>query len=154
MAASNRAEWTAEDMRELGLRHGQLEADCDLEGTMATLVADPVYEFWPAGRVMRGREPVIRYYEHLIADFMPRQIGYRMICETVGPEALSQEYVIELRGDAGPESHRVIGILFADDERSGLLGGERIWGDDAFLRQMIGPVWDDLELLDPRTRAD
>ena len=32
----------------------------DLEGTLATLVENPSYEFWPAGLRMTGREPVRR----------------------------------------------------------------------------------------------
>ena len=52
--------WTSEDMRELGSRHAELEARRDLPGTLATLVEDPVYEFWPMGRGMRGQEAVER----------------------------------------------------------------------------------------------
>lgn len=47
--------------------------------------------------------------------------------------------------DAGLETHRVIGILFA---RDGLLGGERIWGSEAILRKMVGPIWDELERIE------
>ena len=100
---------TADEMRALGMKHAQLEADGDLDGTMATLVDDPVYEFWPSGRRMTGTDQVRRYYEHLVSDFMPSQIGYAMVAETVSPEALSQEYMIELRGESGPERHRVLG---------------------------------------------
>ncbi len=132
-------------MYALGMRHATLEAEGDLEGTMATLVADPVYEFWPIGRRMVGQEQVRRYYRHLIDDFMPRQVGYEMVAETLSGEALSQEYMIEMRGENGSETHRVIGILFVDPKEPSLMKGERIWGDEAFLRRMVGPVWDDLE---------
>ena len=91
-------EWTVERMQALGTKHAQLETEGDLDGTMATLVDEPVYEFWPAGRRLTGRDAVRRYYAHLIDDFMPRQIGYRMIAETVSEDALSQEYAIELEG--------------------------------------------------------
>lgn len=132
-------------MYALGLRHASLEAAGDLEGTMDTLIEEPVYEFWPIGLRMTGRERVRRYYRHLIDDFMPSQIGYVMLAETLSGDALCQEYAIEIHGDDGPETHRVIGILFADPDRPELLGGERIWGDEAFLRRMVGPVWDELE---------
>lgn len=142
------AGWTAERMHEVGTLHATLEAEGDLDGTMKTLIERPVYEFWPMGKRMVGRDAVLRYYEHLISDFMPRQIGYTMIEETLSPMALSQEYIIELNGPQGPESHRVLGVLYAAPDSPGLLGGERIWGSDAFLRRMIGPIWDELDTIE------
>lgn len=139
--------WTTELMRDVGTRHATLEAAGDLDGTMATLIEVPVYEFWPMGKRMVGRDSVLRYYEHLISDFMPRQIGYTMIEETISDSAISQEYVIELNGPSGPEFHRVLGVLFAAPDSPGLLGGERIWGSDELLSQMVGPVWDELETI-------
>ncbi len=146
--ATTDKQWTAELMQEVGTRHATLEGAGDLDGTMDTLVEHPVYEFWPMGKRMTGRDRVRRYYEHLIEDFMPKQIGYRMIAETVSADALSQEYVIEIEGPNGPESHRVLGILFAAKDSPGLMGGERIWGSEEFLRRMIGPIWDELESIE------
>ncbi|MCR9094327.1 MAG: hypothetical protein NXI30_08925 [bacterium] len=149
MAETKNAEWTADSMYALGVRHATAEAEGDLEATMATLVDEPVYEFWPMGKRMIGTDAVLRYYEHLVSDFMPSQIGYEMISETVSAEALSQEFVIELRGEDGaPETHRVLGVLYAAQDGSGLMGGERIWGSDEFLRRMIGPIWDELETIE------
>ena len=138
-------EWTRDSMHELGIRHATLETEGDLEGTMATLVAEPVYEFWPAGRHMVGQAPVRRYYEHLMSDFMPSQLGHELVEEWLTEASLAQEYVLRVQGAQGPEAHHVIGILFASRERDGLLGGERIWGGEAILRRMLGPVWDELE---------
>ncbi len=73
--------WTAADMHALGTRHAELEAQGDLEGTLATLVEDPSYEFWPAGLRMAGREQVRRYYEHLFGHFIPRTRSYELISE-------------------------------------------------------------------------
>jgi len=144
---SGRGAGSREAMYALGMKHATLEGGGDLEGTMATLIEEPVYEFWPMGKRMTGTAQVRRYYEHLINDFMPSQIGYEMIAETLSESALSQEYIIEINGADGPEKHRVLGILFAAEDGSGLMGGERIWGSDEFLRQMIGPVWDELETI-------
>lgn len=146
MAGSNQR-WTKELMREVGTLHATLEGAGDLVGTMKTLVEVPVYEFWPMGKRMVGADAVLRYYTHLIEDFIPRQIGYTMIEETLSETALSQEYIIELHGPNGPESHRVLGVLYAAKDSPGLLGGERIWGSEEFLRKMIGPVWDELETI-------
>ena len=146
--AGSKAGWTTDLMREVGTLHATLEAGGDLEGTMKTLVDVPVYEFWPMGKRMVGADAVLRYYTHLIEDFIPRQIGYTMIEETHSETALSQEYIIELNGPEGPESHRVLGVLCAAKDSPGLLGGERIWGSEELLRQMIGPIWDELETIE------
>lgn len=140
--------WTPEAMYELGVRHATREAEGDLDGTMETLIDEPVYEFWPMGKRMVGTDAVRRYYAHLISDFMPSQIGYEMVDETLSAHALSQEYVIELHGPNGPEKHRVLGILYAAKDTPGKMGGERIWGSDEFLRRMIGPIWDELETIE------
>lgn len=137
--------WTAEDMLELGTRHARLEAEGELDLVMETLVADPVYEFWPIGRRLRGRDGVRRYYEHLMGTFFGEQEGYELIEEWISDRSLAQEYAMTVRFEAGPETHRVIGILFA---RDGLLGGERIWGSEAILKKMVGPIWDELERIE------
>ncbi|HPG24004.1 MAG: hypothetical protein H6748_07235 [Spirochaetaceae bacterium] len=139
------AGWTAESMRELGERHARVETECDLEATMATLVDEPVYEFWPVGRRMRGRDAVRRYYTHLMQVFMPSQRGFALVEEWLSEASLAQEYAVDIAGDDGPETHRVIGVLIASAERDGLLAGERIWASEAFLRRMLGPAWDELE---------
>lgn len=149
MGGSDDQAWNAESMYALGMRHATAEAEGDLEATMATLVEVPVYEFWPMGKRMVGRDAVRRYYQHLVDDYIPKQLGFDMISETLSPEALSQEYVVRVPGPDGPEAYRVLGVLYAADDGSGLMGGERIWGSDAFLRQMIGPIWDELESIEP-----
>jgi len=134
--------WNAAAMLELGMRHARLEAEGELDLVMDTLVADPVYEFWPIGLRMRGRDQVRRYYEHLIGPFYAAQKSYRLIEEWLSEKSLAQEYEMVVELDGQLETHHVIGILFA---RDGLLGGERIWGSKAILKQMVGPVWDELE---------
>jgi hypothetical protein len=143
-------QWSAENMRALGSRHAQLEAERDLDGVMATLVADPVYEFWPIGLRARGQDSIRRYYEHLLEVFIPTQRGYRLVEEWLSERSLAQEYAIEINGPDGPETHQVIGILWAEGE---LMGGERVWGSEACLRAMIGPLFDELEPIHPRDRA-
>ena len=133
--------WTAADMHALGTRHAELEAQADLEGTLATLVADPSYEFWPAGLRMTGRALVRRYYEHLFAYFIPRTRSYALISEWVSQTSVAQEYEIQLEVDGPVESHRVIGILFAAGT---LLGGERVYASERCTRLMIGDLYDEL----------
>ena len=137
-------DWTTDDMYALGSKHAELETAGDLEGTMATLVEDPVYDFFPVGLRMRGRDLVRRYYEHLIQDFFPRRGDVALVEEWRSERSLAQEYDLAFTGPDGPERHRVIGILFVDG-KGPLMKGERIWGGERCLRAMLGPVWDELE---------
>ena len=57
--ASGTNGWTREAMYALGMRHATLEAEGDLAGTMETLIAEPIYEFWPIGRRMVGSARLI-----------------------------------------------------------------------------------------------
>jgi hypothetical protein len=142
-------QWSAEKMLALGSRHAQLEAECDLDGVMATLVADPVYEIWPIGLRARGQDAVRRYYEHLLEVFIPTQRSYRLVEEWLSERSLAQEYEIEINGPDGPVTHQVIGILWAEGE---LMGGERVWGSESCLRAMVGPLFDELEPIRPLKR--
>ena len=138
--------WSAQRMAELAHRHAAAEARGDLEETMATLVAEPVYEFHPTGLTMRGGDRVRRYYTQFFEHFVPKTVGYRMLEEWVNETSLTQEYEITLRVDGTDETFRVIGTLFAEGE---LLGGERIFSSERFLRQMAGAMFDELEPLAP-----
>ncbi len=135
------ARWTAADMYALGTRHAELEAKGDLEGTMATLVEDPSYEFWPAGLRMAGQAQVRRYYEHLMGHFIPSTRSYELISEWASETSVAQEYAIHVEVDGTVESHRVIGILFASGT---LLGGERVYASERCTRLMAGDLYDEL----------
>ena len=129
------SDWSVERMHELGTKHARLEADCDLDGTMATVVENPVYEFHPAGVRLEGREQVRRYYEHLLTHFVPSTRGVTLIEEWVSASSIAQEYEITVEVEGALEAHRVIGILFAEGE---LLGGERIYSSERCARLMLG----------------
>ena len=136
--------WNAERMLDLGRRHAAAEARSDLEGTMVTMVAEPRYEFHPAGLEMKGGDPVRRYYTQFFERFLPMTAGYRLLEEWVNASSLAQEYDIDLRVDGGIETFRVIGILFAEGE---VLGGERIHASERMIRHMAGPLFDELKPL-------
>lgn len=127
--------WTKAKMYELGTRHARVEAEGDLDATLATLVDDPVYEFWPMGFKLRGMDGVRRYYAHLLGEFVPRTRGYTLLSEWANETSVAQEY--EIRVDVGgqTEAHRVIGILYGDGP---LLTGERIYGSERCVRLMAG----------------
>jgi hypothetical protein len=109
---------------------------------MATLEGEPVYEFYPAGRVLRGRAGVQRYYEHLMAEFLPRVESSVLVDQWCNENSLAQEYDVDVRTGAGIERHRLLGILAIGEQ---LLTGERIYGSERALRLMLGPSYDELE---------
>lgn len=131
----------AEAVRELGYRHAQAETECRMEETMATLVEQPVYDFFPVGLRLEGADAVRVYYQHLFDEFLPFVESTRLVGEWVGEDALTQEYEVQLRKDGVLERHFILGILFVE---GALLGGERIWGSEQTLRRLLGPVYDEL----------
>jgi hypothetical protein len=136
--------WTAQQTLELGRRHAELEARRDLEGVMETLIAEPVYEFYPVRLGMRGEAQVRRYYTHLFSNFIPRTRSYALVAEWVNVASVAQEYDIDLEVDGRLERHRVLGVLFVS---GGLLGGERVYASERCARLMTGDLFDELQPL-------
>jgi len=129
--------------------HARTESEGDLEGIMATMEGEPVYEFYPVGRRFRGVENTRRYYQHFVADFQHRISGYELLSESVGREGVAQEYTIQLTlpGASEPSAHRIMAIL-TFGERG--ITGERMYGDEPLFRAMLGPLWDETESLASR----
>lgn len=134
-------DWNAERMAALGARHSEAEGVGDLATLLDTLVDEPVYEFHPVGLCMSGGDCVRRFYEQFIERFLPLRAGYSMLGEWVSATSVAQEYDVSLRVDGVAESHRVLGILYADGDR---LGGERVYASERFIRLMTGPIFDEL----------
>ncbi|HEX4018801.1 MAG TPA: nuclear transport factor 2 family protein [Frankiaceae bacterium] len=120
--------------------HAEAEGTGDMEGTMNTLGPDPVYEFLPIGRLLKGRENAQAYYEHFFANFARRIAGYTLRAEWVTDEGLGQEYqvFIDEPGGAGRRRFDIVGILLFGPD--GLLSGERIYASDELLAMMVGPI--------------
>lgn len=129
-------------MTALGTLHAELEGKGDLESVLATLAPDPVYEFHPIRRCLRGDERVRRFYTHFFEHFVRLRDSYSLLEEWVSERSVAQEYEIVLRVDGAVEHFRVIGVLYARGE---LLGGERVYASDRFIRLLTGPLFDELE---------
>ena len=130
----------------VGADHARLEATQDLEGLMATMEGEPVYEFHPLGKCFRGMANTRRYYEHFMAYVQQRICGSEMVSEAIGASGVVQEYDVTVQhdGDAEPTVHRIMAILTFGDQA---LSGERMYSDDKFFRFLTGPLWDELEVL-------
>jgi len=129
-------------MAQLGARHAELEARGELEPLLETLAADPVYEFYPLRRRMRGAETVRAFYTQFIERFLPLRQDVELVSEWVNATSVAQEYEIALRVEGRVESFRVLGILHGDGER---LAGERVYAPERFVRLMTGSLFEKLE---------
>ncbi len=135
--------WTVEKMAALGALHAQLEgSQSQLEPLLATLARDPVYEFHPLRRCLRGDDRVRRFYTHFFDRFVSLRESYALVAEWVSETSVAQEYEIALSVDGAIERFRVLGILYARGE---LLGGERVYASERFIRLLTGPLFDELE---------
>ncbi len=137
-------EWSRERMAELGTRHSMLEARGELEPLLETLVEDPVYEFHPIGLCMRGGDQVRRFYTQFCEHFLPLRHSYTLLDEWVSETSVAQEYDVSLRVDGRVETHRVLGVLYAE---GGLLAGERVYASKRFIQLMTGELFDELKPL-------
>ena len=87
---------------------------------------------------------VVPRSQEFFENFMARIAGYELLEEWANETSVAQEYSITVSVDAKPETHRVIGILYAEGER---LGGERIYGSERVVRLMAGEIFAELEPL-------
>lgn len=135
---------TLEQRAALVRKHSQAEANDDIETTLSTLEANPVYTFFPAGRKFTGMENARRYYEILVSEVRPRIQDFTLEGEWINEQSAVQEYTIRVRHDDGVvREHRVVAI-FTFGENAIL--GERQFTDDVFTRMLAGSLWDKLEL--------
>lgn len=127
----------------LAHRHAQAESDADVDGTLATLDAEPAYYFYPAGRKFTGMANTRRFYEHFVQHFKPRIRNVEFHGEAVGAGGVYQEYTIALECDDGQvRDYRIVGVLVFGENA---LAGERMYADEALFRLLAGPLWDEME---------
>lgn len=133
---------TQEQFIALAHRHAQTESDADVDGTLATLEAEPAYYFYPAGRKFTGMADTRRFYEHFVQHFKPRIRNVEFHGEAIGAGGLFQEYTIALECDDGQvRDYRIVGVLVFGENA---LAGERMYADEALFRLLAGPLWDEM----------
>ena len=129
----DRAELRA--IKRLWVRHSIAEDRRDIDGLIATLAADCVYEIVPTGQRWEGHEGARRFYTELFAAFPDNRFALTEI--VVGPQGVFE--VAKLTGTnqgpwAGappsglPVALQVL-ILFPWDGAANRFSGERIWFD-------------------------
>ena len=122
-------------IKKLWVRHSIAEDARDIEGLVATLSPDCVYEIVPTGQRWEGHEGARAFYTELFGAFPDNRFALTDI--VVGPQGVFE--AAELTGTnlgpwAGvapsglPVSLGVL-ILFPWEPATGLFSGERIWFD-------------------------
>lgn len=129
------------------VRHIYVESHDDLEGTLATLIDDPVYELHPIGLKMRGRALVRRYYEHFFAEARRHVIDYVVHGNCYGATAMTVEVTVSWRYDDG--SVRDFRNLTVLPYGEGGITGERMYAEDDFFIGLFGPILGELEPIAP-----
>ncbi|MET0658509.1 MAG: hypothetical protein ABW110_10190 [Steroidobacteraceae bacterium] len=106
-------------------RHLQAERDRDLDGTMATLIANPRYTF-PNGQSITGWQPVRDFYAKIFTRWLPRVVGRNGYNRWVNDSAIAMEHETHTRLDDGSVQidRMVIVIPFEGD----LMTGELTYG--------------------------
>ena len=122
-------------IRRLWQRHSIAEDRRDIDGLIATLAPDCVYEFVGTGLRWEGHAGARRFYEELFAAFPDNRFGLADI--VIGPQGVFESVVLEathLGPFAGlePSGRRVrleLAILFPWDPATERFTGEQIFLD-------------------------
>ena len=113
-------------------RHGRAEYDGDIDAVMATVGADPVWEFHPLGVRITGRDAVRAAYEVQLRHLVPRIAGSRVRTLNHGPGTYTREAEYEVRLPDGSSAWGQ-GITVYEFDRDGLMTAERIYGSGALV---------------------
>ena len=132
---------TPEEILDLAREHAAAEAEDDAERTLATMVDEPTYEFWPLGKGFIGGALARTFYLEQYPVFAKRVTNYGVLGEWANDECAIQEYWIELDGET---RHMVMSMMPAAGD---LLAGEKLYCDEAFVRALLGPLFEHLQPL-------
>ena len=125
------------------MRHIFVESHDDMEATLGTLVANPIYELYPIGRRMRGREQVRRYYNHFFNEARRHVVDYVVHGYCYGETSMTVEVTVSWKYDDGEvRKFRNLTVLPYGE---GGITGEIMYAEDEFFRCLFGPVLDELE---------
>lgn len=127
---------TTDEMRKLVQRHADLETKLDLEGVLATLVDNPVYEFHPDRLRLEGKENISQFYRDHFDSFFPIIKSHVLVNECWDVHSACMEYNLYLKAPYNPDrAYRVMVVL---TEKNGRLIGERFYVENELARAMAG----------------
>ena len=122
-------------IKRLWVRHSIAEDRRDIDGLVATLAKDCVYEIVPTGQRWAGHEGARAFYTELFGAFPDNAFALTEI--VVGPQGVFEVATLTGTnqgpwGGVPPSDLAVVLevlILFPWDRTAGLFAGERIWFD-------------------------
>lgn len=123
-------------------RHVSSETVFDMEGTLATLTEDCMFEDVPSGEIYRGREDVRRYYREWWDAFGNVPSGSRLYIPAGDCLIVETRFVGAHRGSyrgrlpTGRPIDLPVAIFIRF--RDGLMAGERFYYDRATLLAQLG----------------
>jgi hypothetical protein len=128
---------TVEKMRELIQKHADLETKLDVEGVLATLVDNPVYEFHPDRLRLEGKENIRQFYRDHFNSFFPLIKSHVLINACWDAQSACLEYDLYLKAPYKPDrAYRIMVVLTAENS---LLIGERFYVENELAQLMAGP---------------
>ena len=133
---------TEERMRVLVQKHIDMETNVDVEGTLATLVDHPVYEFYPLRLKLVGKENIRRFYREHFNTFFPKLQSNEQINAWYGTHTACLEYVLYFKPPLDPKRAYRIAIVLT--EKDSLLLGERFFAEEELVRLMTGNMFNHL----------
>lgn len=125
-------EMTPARMLALMNHHAGCEYERDLDGVMATVSGEPMWEFHPLGLRIEGRAAVQEMYEHLLDGLLPFIVGSAPRVVGYDDGILIREASYRIRHPDGGEvtGQSAIVFEFASD---GLLLSERVYASGALV---------------------
>ena len=131
-------------IKRLWVRHSIAEDRRDIDGLVATLGPDCVYEIVGTGLRWEGHEGARAFYTELFAAFPDNEFALTDI--VIGPQGVFEAVVLEATHQGpfagfeatGRKVRLELAILFPWDPGTELFGGEQIFIDQAALAAQAG----------------
>lgn len=125
------------EMRTLVQKHADLETKLDIDGVLATLIENPIYEFYPDRLRLEGKENIRQFYRDHFDSFFPLIKSSVLINECWDANTACLEYDLYLQPPYNPErAYRIMTVLTKENS---LLIGERFYVENELARLMAGP---------------
>ena len=128
---------------DLHMLHGRYEMERDLEMTMNTLVADPVYRF--NGRLMVGQDAVRSWYKDVIMKIFSWD-NFEVLNSIPAEQGLAHEFTVQV--DWRGKKHLIRGTSFVHFD------GDKMRGESLFLADPFEEIVRELVDLDALITAE
>ncbi len=138
------SDYSQQQMEEILAIHETAEFEVDLDGTMATLVDNPVYEFPGIGWHIVGQEAVRETYRRLLSGSDKRNVWADRRVHAVSDTELCREAYVYFDTDEGRVTGQYFAVMAFEGDK---ILGERMYTDTAWARaltEILGPDFGDV----------